>query len=182
MRIARIALGLLSLFLAGAALADSSLQPFCESAIEANTQRARWGLELRQSMLANCEGQNMRICSQPYTDQITQQERRDMATLQNQLAQSPVDDKTRFLMNAAMMQKSTAAYMALRGVSDSPEKVANEIYQQCLAQELMDLQAATSNHTLGQTGYPSCPGFASMDVQYLQRCCTPDCYCDVYCQ
>ncbi len=182
MRIPRIAFVILSLSMAGTVLADASLQPFCESTIEANIQRARWGFELRQSMLAACEGQNMRICSQPYTDQITQQERRDMAALQNQLAQSSVDDTTRFLLNAATLQKSTAAYMALRGVTDTPAKVANEIYQQCLTQEPMDLQAATSNRTLGQTAYPSCPGYSSMDVQYLERCCTPDCYCDVYCQ
>ncbi len=181
MRFAYAVMGCL-FFCVGLAHADSSLASFCQSNVSANIQRARWGFELRQTMLEACADQNMRICSRPYTDQITEQERRDMADLQDRLVRFPVGDRERFLLEAATMQKTTAAYMALRGAADSPETVAQEIYDQCLTQEPRDLQAAINNGTAGQTVYPSCPGLSGMDVQYLQRCCTPDCYCDVYCQ
>lgn len=162
--------------------AVSSMASFCQSNIQANTERAQWGFDLRQRMLEVCSGQNMRICSQPYTDQVTEQERRDMAELQYRLDQSSYNDEQRFLLQAATMQKSTAAYMALRGAADTPELVAQEIYNQCLTQTPLELQATIKNRTAGQGVYPSCPGLAGMDVQFLERCCTPDCYCDVYCQ
>lgn len=175
---------LLGCWLLGTGLvqADDSLAAFCQSNVQANTQRASWGFELRQTMLDACVDQDLRICSQPYTNRITEQERRDMADLQDRLTRFPVGEKDRFLLETATMQKTTAAYMALRGAADTPEAVAQEIYNQCLNQESRDLQAAMVNGTAGQTVYPACPGLAGMDVQYLQRCCTPDCNCDVYCQ
>ena len=166
----------------GVVHADGSLESFCQSNVPANMQRARWGFELRQTMLNACQDQNLRICSQPYTDQVTQQERRDMAALQAYFERTPGTEKDRILMQTATMQKSTAAYMALRGAAETPESVAQEIYNQCVTQEPRDLQAAMNNGTAQQGIYPSCPGLSGMDVQYLQRCCTPDCYCDVYCQ
>lgn len=180
MKFWRMFLGLAFIFSINSACAQSSIEAFCQSNIAVNSQRAQWGFDLRVEMLKKCADENLRICSQPYTDLITRQERLDLAELQQQFESTQLSAKTRFLMQAAARQKTSAAYMALRGAADTPEAVAQEIYTQCLTQELRDLDAAIQSGTISQSVGPACPGNA--DPGYLKRCCTPDCFCDVYCQ
>lgn len=172
--------GLIFLVLSTCAQAAVDVERFCQSNVSVNIQRAEWGFGLRKKMLLQCENQNLRICSQPYTDLVTAQEQRDMAELQQQFDNTPPSSKTSFLLQAALRQKTSAAYMALRGAADTPEDVAQDIYAQCLTQTMRDLDAAIQNGTATQSFYPACPGGG--DPDYQQRCCTPDCYCDVYCQ
>lgn len=180
MKFWRIFLALAFIFSINSACAQSSMESFCQSNIEVNTQRAQWGFDLRKEMLQKCVDHNLRICSQPYTDLVTRQERLDRAELEQQFEQTRLSAKTRFLLQAAAREKTSAAYMALRGAADTPEAVAQEIYAQCLTQEPRDLQAALQNGTLSSSVVPACSGRA--DPDYLKRCCTPDCFCDVYCQ
>ena len=53
-----------------------------------------------------------------------------MAALQAYFERTPGTDKDRILMQTATMQKSTAAYMALRGAAETPDAVAQETYNQ----------------------------------------------------
>ena len=155
---------------------------FCKSNMDANTQRAQWGLDLRQEMEQNCEGQNHRICSHPYRDAIIRQEQADEATLQETYQNRQLNATTSYLLATAARQKTTAAYMALRGVDATAEKIAQLIYQECVNQLGMDLSAAVSGTSYAPSMAPVCSNYAGSDDQYRQRCCTPDCYCDVYCQ
>ncbi len=163
-------------------MAGVDVQAFCQANIEDNTDRAAWGLRLRADMLATCAGQDMRLCSQPYTDQIIARERADQQALQFDLRNQAAAPQTRFLKETAAQQKTSAAYMALRGVADTPEAIANEIYQNCLTQIATDLRAAQQANATGQQVAPLCSSLSDQDPGYIARCCTPDCYCDVYCQ
>ena len=157
-------------------------QRFCQSGVAANTERAAWGLDLRIQMLDSCAGENLRICSESYRNQIIRQEQIDQAALQEQLKQQPVSDLRRYLFQKISMQKTTAAYMALRGVRDTPEAIAQEIYADCVTSLPVDLNAIANQGASMSTATPACSNYSGTDAQYRQRCCTPDCYCDVYCQ
>lgn len=163
-------------------LAAVDIEGFCQSNVAANTQRAEWGLGLRQEMEQNCAGQNMRICSHPYRDAIIRQEQVDEAALQQTYKNQQLSPTTSFLLGTAARQKTTAAYMALRGVDATAEQIAAQIYQECVNQLGMDLSAAVSGTSYAPSIAPVCSNYAGSDEQYRQRCCTPDCYCDVYCQ
>ena len=158
------------------------IERYCRSAIEANTERAQWGFELRADMLDQCEGRNLRICSQPYQDKITSQERIDSIALKEMLKRQPVSDLKQYLMQKASLQKTTAAYMALRGAASDAEAVAQLIYADCISSMPVDLEAVQSEGGSSSMVTPVCPNYAGADPLYLRRCCTPDCYCDVYCQ
>lgn len=162
-------------------MAGVDVQAFCQANIEDNTDRAAWGLRLRADMLATCAGQDMRLCSQPYTDQIIARERADQQALQFDLRNQAAAPQTRFLKETAAQQKTSAAYMALRGVADTPEAIANEIYQNCLTQIATDLRVEHGDPAAQQSA-PLCSNLSDQDPGYIARCCTPDCYCDVYCQ
>jgi|GEM_PF-4013805 len=163
-------------------LAAVDIEGFCQSNVAANTQRAQWGLSLRQEMEQNCAGQNLRICSHPYRDAIIRQEQADEAALQRTYKNQRLSPTTSFLLGTAARQKTTAAYMALRGVDATAEQIAAQIYQECVNQLGMDLSAAVSGTSYAPSIAPVCSNYAGSDDQYRQRCCTPDCYCDVYCQ
>lgn len=158
------------------------IQRYCQSNVAANTERAAWGFELRAQMLDQCEGQNLRICSKPYQDKITVQERADTFALKEMLKRQPVSNLKQYLMQKASLQKTTAAYMALRGVGNDAEAVAQLIYADCISSMPVDLAAIESEGGSTSMVVPACPNFAGSDPVYLKRCCTPDCYCDVYCQ
>ena len=154
----------------------------CQANVEANTQRAEWGLGLRQQMEQACVGQNLRICSHPYREAIIQQEQADAAALQETYRNQQLSPTTRYLLDTAARQKTTAAYMALRGVDDTASQIAQQIYQECVNQLGMDMSAALSGNSNAPSLTPSCGNYTGGDDQYRQRCCSPDCYCDVYCQ
>lgn len=158
------------------------IERYCQSSVAANAERAAWGLELRSQMLQDCEGQNLRICSQPYRDQIIKQERFDQISLKESLKRQPVGDIAQYLLEKANMQKTTAAYMALRGVGGTADEVAQQIYTECVSAMPGDLEAITKEGGSTSLTAPSCPNYAGTDALYRQRCCTPDCYCDIYCQ
>lgn len=168
-------------FSAGA-IAGVDIDSFCKANIDANSQRAQWGLDLRQTMLQNCVDQNLRICSKPYTDSIIRQEQLDEASLSDSFQVRQPSATIRFLMQTATREKTTAAYMALRGVDPTAQQIAEQIYRDCVAQTAQDLAAATSTPTYAPNIAPVCSNYAGSDDLYRQRCCTPDCYCDVYCQ
>lgn len=158
------------------------IQSFCQSTIDANTERAAWGLQLRANMLEACSGQDMRLCSHPYADQIIARERADQQSIQIFSRNRSADPQAKYLLQSAAQQKTSAAYMALRGVAVTPTAIANEIYQNCLTQTPTDLQALQQANASGQEIAPFCSNLSDQDPGYIARCCTPDCYCDVYCQ
>ncbi len=173
---------LLLLMFSASVLAAVDIERYCQSNVDANTQRAQWGLDLRQEMEQACVGQNLRICSHPYRDAIIRQEQVDAETLQETYKNQQLSPTTRYLLDASARQKTTAAYMALRGVDATASQIAQQIYQECVNQLGMDLSAAISGTSYAPSMTPSCGNYAGGDDQYRQRCCTPDCYCDVYCQ
>ena len=178
----RLLNSLILLLFSTGVLAAVDIERFCQSNVEANTQRAQWGLELRQAMEQACVGQNLRICSHPYRDAIIRQEQADAAALQETYKNQRTSPTTRFLLDTAARQKTTAAYMALRGVDATAPQIAQQIYQECINQLGMDMSAALSGTSYAPSMTPACGNYAGGDDQYRQRCCTPDCYCDVYCQ
>lgn len=173
---------LLFILISTGAQAAVDIERFCKSNMAANEQRAQWGLDLRQEMTQNCQGQNLRICSHPYRDAIIRQEQADEAALQETYKNQQLSPTTSYLLGAAARQKTTAAYMALRGVDATAPQIAEQIYQECVNQLGMDLSAAVSETSYAPSIAPVCSNYAGSDDQYRQRCCTPDCYCDVYCQ
>lgn len=162
--------------------AGVDIERYCQANIPANIERAQWGFDLRAEMLDQCEGQNLRICSQPYQDKITKQERVDSFALKEMLKRLQVSNLKQYLMEKASLQKTTAAYMALRGAGTSAEAVAQLIYSDCLSSMPVELAAIESEGGSTSMVAPACPNYAGSDPTYLKRCCTPDCYCDVYCQ
>lgn len=181
-RMKRLLNCLILLMFSTSVFAAVDVERYCRSNVDANMQRAQWGLSLRQEMEQNCAGQNLRICSHPYRDAIIRQEQADEAALQAAYKNQQLSPVSSYLLDTAARQKTTAAYMALRGVDATAEQIAEKIYQDCVNQLGMDLSAAVSGTSYAPSIAPVCSNYAGADDQYRQRCCTPDCYCDVYCQ
>lgn len=172
----------LVLFMLSTGARAVDINAFCQDQVSANTRRAAWGLELRSQMLRECSGQNLRICSQPWQDKIVVQEQADLATLKDAIETSSMSTTRQWLSQAATRQLTEAAYMAFRGVATTPSDIANDIAQECQRQELRDLQAELASAAKPVLVYPACVIPGGAPPEYVQRCCSPDCDCDVYCQ
>lgn len=146
--------------------ADFDVQGYCDGCVQANTERAEWGLSLRRQMLATCRDQDMRICSEPYKNLMIQQEVADNSRREELFDRDDLDARSRQLVAYADYQKASAAWLALRGVRRTSSQIVEMLLNNCKQMALSEVEVAGYNQ--GQNG-PICQDPLD-DVQYLDSC------------
>lgn len=149
--------------------ADVDTQGFCQNCVQANTERAEWGLNLRQQMLANCKGQDFRVCSDPYKNLLIQREESDNAAREVLFRSGQLTATSRDLLTYSDHQKAQAAWMALRGVRTTAAEITQLLLSQC--NQTISAEAAVANQDQYSTDQytPVCQDPLD-DVQYLDSC------------
>lgn len=151
------------------ALAEVGTQGFCENCAQANAERAEWGLGLRQEMLSTCQGQDFRVCSDPYKNLLIQQEEADNSAREALFRRGQLTASGRDLVTYSDHQKAQAAWMALRGVRPSSDEIVKLLFVQC--QQTISAETAVADRAGYSTDRytPVCQDPLD-DVQYLDSC------------
>lgn len=166
-RIFGVAFGLL--LLTAEVKADFDMQGFCEGCVQANTDRAEWGLSLRREMLATCQDQDMRVCSDPYKNLLIQQELADNQYREKLFARGDVDARSRLLIAYADHQKASASWLALRGVRQTSSQIVEMLLNECRQMIASEVEVAENGDYMQNQAGPICQDPLD-DVQYLDSC------------
>lgn len=157
---------------------------FCGERVSYDTKKAQWGLQLRDDMLRQCKGQNLKVCGKPWVDLIDKKEQADIAYILDRTAQQSTRPGVKTEVILATKQHYLAALKALT-TGESAQKISNDLYQMCFSSKTSGGGTAPSQPTAAPAETSACTNYSILgqngNTQYCQKCCWGTNNCNVTC-
>lgn len=157
---------------------------FCGERVSGDTQKAQWGLQLRDDMLRQCKGKNLKVCSKPWVDLIDKKKQGEIAYIIDRTSQQNTRPGVRTEVILATKQHYLAALEAL-ATGESPQKISNDLYQMCFSSKTSSGGTAANQHPPASAATSACTNYSILgqngNTQYCQNCCWGPNNCNVTC-
>lgn len=106
-------------------------EAICRLRIKSNTERAEWGIQLRNEMLKKCKV-NIDVCAKPFLKQISDRDEKDNLKAIESFDRNNFSQTERVLTLAWIISDNTAALIGFKYDGKNANQVALENYSYCL--------------------------------------------------